>query len=637
MSFTIELTGEDLTLDDLVRAARDPAARVRCGEQALARVERCAAQIAAIARRYRDAYARWREAEEGAEPDFDYGITTGFGEFKDKPVPSEDLEELQRNILLSHSTGVGINDNPDDLANYFSAEIVRATLVIRLNAFLRGHSGVRRELLETVVAMIHRGVVPLVPIRGSLGSSGDLCPLAHLFAVLLGEGRFYVVESAEDLAHPERLTLRPAGELFEHLGTEPVLPSYKEGLALTNGATFSAAMLALAVCDAEILANVADVTAAMGLEAVCGCARALDPKVHRARGHRGQRDSAGNQRRLLAGSRLLDAAGAVQDAYSLRCSPQVHGASRDAVAYAKMVVRREINAATDNPLFFPGEDPDQPVGSFDLEFSANWPAGYSGQRKASYSAGNFHGQPIGMAADFLAIAVAELADISERRTQMLLDSNHNRGLPANLVTRRGVNSGYMIAQYTAASLVSENKVLAHPASVDSIPTSANVEDHVAMATCAARKLGDVVGNARSVLAIEALSAVQALDWRLFLGAESAASGLGASQEPRVLRPGAAPTAAEFFRRVEAEDRQFRDHLDAEPAASRAAALGAGTRCAYLAVRRDVAPLTGDRPLSGEIRTVRLLIGYSAETQGSPLLRAVEKQAPEALAGVAALA
>jgi histidine ammonia-lyase len=273
----------------------------------------------------------------------------------------------------------------------------------------------------------------------------------------------------------------------------------------------------------------------------------------------------------------------VQDAYSLRCAPQVHGASRDAIRYAREVAEREINAATDNPLFFPGES--EP---FDLRFRDNWPAGYRGDERLAYSAGNFHGQPIALAADFLSIAVAELANISERRTQMLLDGNHNRGLPQNLTTRPGVNSGLMIAQYTAASLVSENKVLAHPASVDSIPTGANAEDHVSMSTHAARKLGSILTNAQHVVAIELMVAAQAVDWRVAMA--------GGVAEAHDLAQ--AETQASAF---EAAVRGRSPEI--------ARSLGHGTHAVYLRVRDAVEPLFADRPLSDDVRRLRAALTH----------------------------
>src|SRR5436190_7620774 len=482
----IALDGNSLTIEQLVRIARH-GEEVACDPSTRERVAKSEALIARVVENYRRAW------EAGQSVPHDYGITTGFGEFKNKAIAPEDLVQLQRNLLLSHSVGVGENTDPDDLANYFPAEVVRGALATRLNAFLKGHSGVRAKLVEVVEAMLNCGVIPLVPLRGSVGASGDLCPLSHLFVTLLGEGKFYLASSPSDL--------RPASELVHvlqrelpDLQPEELAPTYKEGLALINGANFSSGMLALAVHDAELLADAVDTAAAFTLEVLCGRTRALDERVHKVRRHQGQAASAERMRTLVEGSSHIDQADDVQDAYSLRCAPQVHGASRDAIGYARRVATDEINAATDNPLFFP-----------DAPLAAN--------ESPAYSAGNFHGQPIALAADFLSIAVAELANISERRTQALLDANQNRGLPSNLTTRPGFNSGLMIAQYTAASLVSENKVLAHPASVDSIPTGANAEDHVSMSTIAARKLGTVVHNAQNVLAIELLTVAQALEWR----------------------------------------------------------------------------------------------------------------------------
>jgi histidine ammonia-lyase len=624
----LRLDGRSLTLSELARIARDPRVRAVCAPEALERVRRGWRQIEGIAEAFRAGFERFESGETTERPVQDYGVTTGFGEFKNRPVTPDQLETLQRNILLSHAVGVGESSDADDPSNYFPAEVVRAALAIRLNAFLKGHSGVRPELVETVRAFLDRGIVPLVPLKGSVGSSGDLCPLAHLFAVLLGEGRYCVVRSREDLPHGPR-EAKPASGLAADLGREPVAPSYKEGLALVNGATFSAAMLALAVHDAESLANAADVAVSLSLEAMCGCARAFDPKVHAARGLAGQRASAANLRTLLAGSRLLESAGAVQDAYSLRCAPAVHGASRDAVAYARMVVEREINAATDNPLFFPDERGEGHDGEpWDFQFRANWPEGYHGERRFSYSAGNFHGQPVGLAADFLAIAAAELADISERRIQALLDHHHNRNLPANLIPWRGLNSGFMIAQYTAAALVSENKVLTHPASVDSIPTSANSEDHVAMATTAARKLRTVVANAQAVLAVELMVAAQAVEWRV-----------GMERPPRRLaREGpsgdALEQAREAWRVSGAEAERFAEVTRPENRSEIASRLGAGTRAAYLAVRSAAEPMVADRPLDGDLRALRRrledhsLVAAVEEALGTPLAAIPALTAPE---------
>jgi histidine ammonia-lyase len=566
----ITLDGRSLTLEQLAAIARGNE-KVAVDPSTNERVARAEELIAKIVENYRRAY------EAGEPAPREYGVTTGFGEFKDKPIAPDTLEQLQRNLLLSHSAGVG---------EPFPAEVVRAVLATRLNSFLQGHSGVRALLIRVLTEMLNRGAIPIVPIRGSVGASGDLCPLSHTFATLLGEREFYVApalsrrEESDTPAGAPAPRLRPASELAGFLGfdAEEIKPTFKEGLALVNGVNFSASMLALAVLDAEQLAAIADESAALTLEAMCGCARALDEKVHAARGHDGQIASAARIRELVDGSKLVERAGAVQDAYSLRCAPQVHGASRDAIRYARAVAQREINALTDNPLFFPGES--EP---FDLRFRDNWPNDCRGDQRVAYSAGNFHGQPIALAADFLSIAVAELANISERRTQLLLDQNHNRGLPPNLTTRPGVNSGLMIAQYTAASLVSENKVLAHPASVDSIPTAANAEDHVSMSTHAARKLGTIIENAQHVLAIELMVAAQAVDWRVAM--------LGGVPEAHDL--GQAETQAKAF---ESAVRGKSSEI--------ARSLGAGTRETYLRVRGAVEPLFADRPLTDDVRRVR---------------------------------
>ena len=571
MTQTITLDGTNLTIELLVRIARDPSVRVERDPSTDAVVAESEALIAQVVESYIKA---WNAG--GAVP-YDYGVTTGFGEFKDKPIEPKDLERLQQNLLLSHSVGVGDNDDADDLTNYYPADVVRGALATRLNAFLRGRSGVRRKLVDVVQAMLNHGVIPLVPLRGSVGASGDLCPLSHLFVSLLGVGRFYTASDR---------TLRNASELPALLGfdAEEIKPKFKEGLALVNGANFSAAMLALAVHDAEMIANSADGACAMTLEAMCGCTRALDAKVHAERGHPGQIESAQQIRNMVAESRLVERAGAVQDAYSLRCAPQVHGATRDTIVHVRAIAEREINAATDNPLFFPNDD--QP---FDLQFRANWPDGYRGDQRLAYSAGNFHGQPLALAADFLTIAVAELANISERRTQMLLDGAHNRGLPPNLTTRPGVNSGLMIAQYTAASIVSENKVLCHPASVDSIPTGANAEDHVSMSTHAARKLRSVIANVQAVIAIELMVAAQAVEWRI------AFDFTPRNPAPRLSLAEADAQANEFASRVRGRASELAAHL------------GRGTRDLYLRVRQTIEPVFDDRPLSDDIRRLRSVV------------------------------
>src|SRR5688572_20823528 len=597
----VVLTGDSLTVEQVARVARDPAVNVRIDPAALERVRRGREQIEQIVEHYHETLRT-----PGARVTHVYGVTTGFGEFKDEPVPPEQLVELQQNILLSHSSGAGDSVHELDPGNYFAAEVVRAALVIRLNTLLKGFSGVRVELVNCIAEMINHGVVPLVPTRGSVGSSGDLCPLAHLFVVLLGQGKFY-------LATDEPWgNLRDAASLNEHLA--PLPPSYKEGLALTNGATFSAAQLALAVHDAEHLAAVADVVTAMSVEAICGRTRAFDEAVHLARNMPGQRDSAASIRAHLRGSDLADRSRSLQDAYSIRCSPQVHGASRDAIAYAKMVALAEMNAATDNPLYFPE------LGRRPFDVQARLQRGDAEAElgdELAFSAGNFHGQPVALASDFLAIAVAELANIAERRTQLLLDKNHNRNLPANLIARRGVNSGLMLSQYLQAAIVSENKVLTHPASTDSIPTSANTEDHNAMASIAARKLRTVMQNCQTVLAVNLMVAAQAIDWRAGMEVSPNAPTTKSNEVGAVAdKLGAAEEEYHRFVAATADDRR-------ESIASR---LGAGTRAAYLQVRGVVPPLSRDRVLEPDIRAIRLLIARGAVTEAvesalaSPLRR-----------------
>ncbi len=595
----IVLDGDSLTLDQLARVARDPRVGVSCAPEALRRVAEGEQQVQRLVARYNAAYESFRRRKiSGREylRALVYGVSTGFGEFKHIPVPPARLHDLQRNLLLSHSVGVGDNAEADDPANYFPAEIVRGALLLRLNAFLKGHSGVRLALVRSVLAMLERGIIPLVPLRGSLGASGDLCPLAHLFAVLIGAGRYYRVRRPEDFGARPRKLVDSAAQLPVPLPRPAI--SYKEGLALTNGGNFSAAMLGLAVLDAQDAAHTADIAAALTLEAMLGRCEALDPRVHQARGQRGQAESAAAILALVAGSRFLTTpTNEVQDAYSLRCAPQVHGASRDALAYARMVAEREINAATDNPLFFAD----------------------AGGAHQAYSAGNFHAQPIALAADFLTIGVAELANISERRTQMLLDSHHNRGLAPNLIAEEGLNSGYMIAQYTAASLVSENKVLAHPASVDSIPTSANAEDHVSMAPIATRKLRTVLANTQAVLAIELLVGAQAAEWRALR-----------RRHPRLPPLPEEATFAEYERRTRARAKE-KAQFEAVATSGRVAPLlGAGTRAAYLAVREQAAPMLADRPLDDDIRRVRAVVA------SGDLARRVRAAAPQALPEVRAL-
>jgi histidine ammonia-lyase len=398
-----------------------------------------------------------------------YGVTTGFGSFADVHIPGPRLRELQLNLIRSHAAGVG-----DPLAE---AE-TRGLMLLRANVLAKGHSGVRPATLDLLVAMLNRRVHPVVPSQGSVGASGDLAPLAHLALALVGEGD---VES-----DGRRL---PAAQALKAAGLAPVVLEAKEGLALINGTQLMTAVSGLALAEALRLARAADVAGALTLDVLKGTDVAFDERIHAARPHPGQSVSAKNLRALLAGSAVREShrdCGKVQDAYSLRCIPQVHGAVRDALAYAERTIAIELNAATDNPMVF-------------------------AETGELLSGGNFHGEPVAMAADMLAIAVAELGAISERRIERLVNPTLS-DLPAFLAREGGLQSGLMLAHVTAAALASENKGLAHPASVDSIPTSANKEDHVSMGVTAAHKAARAVANTRRILAIELLAAAQALEF-----------------------------------------------------------------------------------------------------------------------------
>lgn len=586
---SIILDGHSLTIAQLAAVARDPSAKIEISGDAWQRIDDCRKIIDDVVVNYRKAAPT--ERDQFAV----YGVTTGFGEFKNVRLDPSQLMLLQENILRSHAVGFGVNEDEDDSANYFPADVVRATLMLRINTFLQGHSGVRRHLVEVLLAMLNGGIVPLVPLRGSCGSSGDLCPLAHTFVTLLGQGHYYIVRNADEAMHGlRRVRKKPATELLTDLKLSEFKLAEKEGLALTNGAAYSAAMLALAVHDAEALANTSDAAVALTLEAIVGRVRAFDSRVHQARGMAGQAQCANNILALVKESKLVGLTNDVQDCYSVRCAPQVHGASRDAIAYARRVAEAEINAATDNPLFFSGPAPTDSGGGPDDPQRHHEPR--------AYSAGNFHGQPVGMAADFLAIAVAELASISERRMQMLLDANHNRHLPANLVANGGVNSGLMLCQYSAASLVSENKVLCHPSTVDSIPTSANVEDHVAMATTAAQKVRQVLNNARAVLALELMTAAQAVEWRTCDGGDPVTMARRINEIPQPL--------ADKQAHANEREKQFAAQFAtaASPGRQRLEALlGVGTRKVYQTIRQAVPPLIMDVYLEPQFRAARELI------------------------------
>ncbi len=406
-----------------------------------------------------------------------YGVNTGFGDLADVRIADDQLSQLQRRLLLSHASGLG--EPLDD-------EAVRGMLLLRANTLSRGHSGVRAQVVEALLALLDAGVLPLVPSRGSVGASGDLAPLAHLALPLIGCGQVRIDGR-----------VAPAAEGLRRAGFAPIVLGPKEGLALINGTQAMTSLLALSCLDTRHLVRVADLAAALSTDALRGTDVAFDPRLHALRAHPGQRVSAANLWSLMRGSAIRESHRAgdvrVQDPYSVRCAPQVHGAVRDVLADVEAKVAVEMNAVTDNPLVFPGDGGDGDDGSAEI-----------------LSGGNFHGQPMAFAADFLAIALAELASISERRIEKLTNTAFS-GLPPFLVRDAGLDSGFMMAQVTAAALVAENKVACHPASVDSIPTSADKEDHVSMGMGAALKLRPVVANVRRVLAIELVAAAQGID------------------------------------------------------------------------------------------------------------------------------
>ena len=408
-----------------------------------------------------------------------YGINTGFGIFADKQIANEDSSKLSRNLILSHAVGTG-----DPLP----IEVVRAAMLVRANTLAKGYSGVRLELVETLLQMLNSNVVPWVPSQGSLGSSGDLAPLSHLALVFTTDENDLDEESGKAFYQGNLVSGKQAMLLA---GIPRIILESKEGLAINNGATFSAAIASLCLFDAKALIDISEISLAMSLEAMLGCHSAYDPRIHAVRGQLGQMEVADNVRKYIKNSNLISSTNRVQDAYSLRCAPQVQGVARDTLQFIWQIVSREINAATDNPLIF---DPG-----------------------IALSGGNFHGEPIGVAMDFLGIVLAEIASISERRINRMTDENLNAGLPPMLVDNKeaaGLNSGLMMPQYTAASLVLENQTLAHPDSVLSIPTSAEQEDHNANAMTAGRHTLQILKNVQHVLAIELYTAARAIDLRI---------------------------------------------------------------------------------------------------------------------------
>jgi len=472
---TLHLDGEHLTIDHVAAIARR-AQRVALAEAARPRI---------------DASRAWVEQLLARGAPTVYGINTGFGVFANVPIHADQSARLMRNLILSHSAGVG---------EPLPEEVVRATIAIRANTLAKGFSGVRTAVIETLIEMLNRGVHPIIPAKGSVGASGDLTPLSHLILVMSRDAPDKEEESGEAIYRGEQTPAPYAtpgavvsGKRAMELAGIPRLElQAKEGLALNNGATVSAAIAALAIADAEDLARHADLALALSLEAIRGRSSPFDERIHRAAGHAGQITTAQNVRALIEGSRLVDSAARVQDAYSFRCAPQVIGAARDAIEFARKIVSEEINAATDNPLIF-------------LDIA---------EENKARSGGNFHGEAVAFAMDLLAMAVAEIGSIAERRIFRLISAHLSDGLPMMLVEGGGTNSGLMMAQVAAAALVSDNKTLAHPDSVDSIPTSADQEDHVSMSTNAARHAREIVWNTTRIVAIELMAAAQGIDLRL---------------------------------------------------------------------------------------------------------------------------
>ncbi len=460
MNEDVVLDGASLTLEDVAAVA---------GMKAKVAIAPAVRERMARARALVDELARGTAAH--------YGINTGFGALAEVRIPPEKVQLLQKNLVESHAVGVGA-PLPYDAA--------RALMLLRANTLAVGHSGCRLVVLETLVALLNAGAAPVVPAKGSVGASGDLAPLAHVALLLLGHG--------DALLRGQQVS---AAEALAAAGVAPLTLQAKEGLALINGTQAMTAVGTLTLLEAERLCRLADVIGSASLDALQGTSKAFDPRIHAARPHPGQIRSAANILALLQQSEIMEShkdCGKVQDPYSLRCMPQVHGATRDALDYVRAVLSREINSATDNPLVF--MDGDHGVPGDEV-----------------VSGGNFHGQPVALALDFLAICTSELASISERRVEQLVNPMLSSGLPPFLAPEPGLNSGFMILQVTAAALINENKVLCHPASVDSIPSSANREDHVSMGMTAANKAALVGENVRRVLGIELLCACQAIDLR----------------------------------------------------------------------------------------------------------------------------
>ncbi|HSM56851.1 MAG TPA: histidine ammonia-lyase [Candidatus Sulfomarinibacteraceae bacterium] len=457
MDDVLLISGGALGVDDVVAVADGRS--VALDEAALPRVERSRQAVEKLV----------------AQGEIAYGITTGFGHFKDRIISPDQTRQLQLNLVRSHAVGVG----PE-----IPQRVVRAMLLVRANTLALGYSGVRPVVIQRLLDLLNCGVHPRIPSQGSLGASGDLAPLAHLALVLIGEGEAYY-----------KGRLMSGAEALKAAGLEPITLQAKEGLALVNGTTQMVGHGALLVRRAINLILTADAAACLSLEALRGTDRAFDARVHAVRPHPRQIDDARFLRQMLAGSQLLrpQSSRDVQDPYTLRCVPQVHGAVRDAIAYAQWVIDIELNSVNDNPIIFVDEE----KGDVDV-----------------ISAGNFHGEPVALAMDYAALALTELGNMSERRSARLVDADSNDGvLPMFLTERGGLESGFMMAHYTAAALTSENKVLAHPASADSIPTSANTEDHVSMGATAVRQTAQILDHVETIVAIELLCAAQGIDFR----------------------------------------------------------------------------------------------------------------------------
>ena len=530
------LDGENLTLENLVLAARNPKYQVELSSSAKHRIKKS---------------RQWVEQVQKTGKPVVYGINTGFGSKANVSIEKNQVRELQRNLIMSHSAGTG---------KPFPIETIRAAMIMRANTFAKGFSGIRLEVVETLLQMINKGVTPWVPEQGSVGASGDLAPLSHI-ALVLSRG---VINDYEEHSGKAYFYDRKIGEWKLYSGMKAmelakiprIILEAKEGLALNNGTQISSALLATALSDTFRIVKNADIAMAMTLEALEGISAAFRPEIHNLRPHPGQVKTAGNIRKLTSGSKFLDRQPQkVQDAYSLRCHPQVMAGVRDALDYISKILSIEMNSTNDNPIIFPDSE----------------------NINKAISGGNFHAQPIAFAADLLAIVLCEVGSISERRIFKMSDKNQNYGLPSFLIENSGLESGLMLAQYTAASLVSENKSLAHPASIDSIPTCENQEDHVSMAPIAARKARMILENVKKIIAIEYLFATQALDLR--------------------------------FKKIEPSGK----NLD------KSGLLGKGTVIAYQKIREVVPFIKIDRPIYPHLETLQNLI------ENNMILDEVEKE------------